>query len=78
MAGETGSRGRSRRRPGPTVRSLARSYSPRRLLDLLFLHSLALSAARRSLRDVEPPLYVPREWEYGEPGDTSLDADDDA
>lgn len=48
------------------MRRLAAAYSPARLRDMLFLHGLALSAARQALRDDEPRpderLYVPREW----------------
>jgi hypothetical protein len=41
---------------------LAAGYTPRRIRDLLFLHGLAVLAARRALREGDA-LYVPPEWE---------------
>ena len=53
------------------MRQLAASYSPSRVGDLIFLHGLAISAARRALREGEP-LYVPREWaDDGASGETA-------
>ena len=44
------------------MRRAARLYAPTRMWDYLFLHGLALQAARHALRD-DDRLYVPREWE---------------
>ena len=37
-------------------------------MDYLFLHGLAIHAARRALRE-GPPLYVPEDWSEDERGD---------
>ena len=63
--------GRAGRRPGDkrpavTMGQLAAAYSPKRIRDLLFLHGLAVLAARRALREGDP-LYVPSEWERADP-----------
>lgn len=66
MEGESGD---SRRASGArrlTLRQIAAAYTPTRLRDMLFLHGIALSAARQAIRDdqarLEEQLYVPREW----------------
>ena len=41
---------------------LAAGYRPKGVRDHLFLHGLAVLAARRALRAGDA-LYVPREWE---------------
>lgn len=57
------------------MRQLAASYAPTRLRDMIFLHGLALSAARQALREDEPPpeeqLYVPRDWVDAYGGDAA-------
>jgi len=44
------------------MRRAARMYTPTRMWDYLFLHGLALQAARRALRE-DDRLFVPLEWQ---------------
>lgn len=50
------------------MRELAAGYAPRKARDHLFLHGLAVIAARRALREGDR-LYVPREWEQADPAE---------
>jgi hypothetical protein len=56
------------------MRQLAAEYRPKGVRDHLFLHGLAILAARQALRAGDS-LYVPREWE-GDPSDRAGDGDD--
>ena len=67
MGEDTGHRPPRRKRPAITMRQLAAVYSPKGVRDHLFLHGLAVLAARRALREGDR-LYVPREWERADPG----------
>ena len=49
-----------------------RDYRPRKATDYLFLHGIAIHAARRALRE-GPPLYLPAEWCEDEASDTRQD-----
>ncbi len=61
------------------MRQLAAEYRPKGVRDHLFLHGLAILAARQALRAGDSragdSLYVPREWE-GDPSDRAGDGDD--
>lgn len=72
MGEDTGRRPPREKRHGITMRELAAGYAPRKLRDHLFLHGLAVIAARRALREGDR-LYVPREWERAHPADDRED-----
>ncbi len=55
-----------RKHPGTPAASFPAGYRPRRMTDYLFLHGLALRAARRTLREDRAKLYPPAEWFTGD------------